>query len=278
MSSKKFVAAVEVIRPFNVAIIMLVIAAAVILAGGIEAGVVPVILAAAVGGLIGGGANAINDYFDVAIDRINKPKRPLARGDLAPRSALIIWLVCTLGGISLNFFLNSASFWVAVAASVGLFLYSAVLKGTVLLGNLLVAAMTGLALIYGGVVAGFPEQALFPALFAFLINFGREIVKDVEDMEGDRQGNAVTLPVKFGVSKALALATGVFILLMGATLVPFTIGAYGTSYVLLVNVVNVLICYVIVSMWSDKTPSNLGKLNNLLKFSMLIGLGAIYAA
>ena len=278
MNSEKLIAAFRIVRPFNVLIMMIVIAAAVLLSGGMQAGVVTVLVAALVGGLVGGGANAINDYFDVDIDRINKPDRPLAKGDLNRRTALYIWLGCTLGGISLNLFLNSASFWIAVSASAALFLYSAALKGTVLLGNLLVAAVTGLALIYGGVVAGFPEQAYFPAFFAFLINFGREIVKDVEDREGDKAGNALTLPVKYGVPKALVMATVTFIILMGSTLVPFTLGIYGTRYLVIVNVVNILVIFVIISMWSDSSPSRLGRLNNLLKIGMLIGLIAIYAA
>lgn len=273
MNSEQVKGALELIRPVNVAIIMAVIGAAVLLADGPATSAV---LAALAGGLIGGAANAINDYFDVEIDRVNRPDRPLPRGAVTPRVAVIVWLTLSAVGISLNLFLHSPAPEIAGAAVAGLFAYSAIFKRTMLLGNLLVAGMTALAFIYGAIVAGNPEQALFPALFAFLLNLGREILKDIEDMRGDRAGNAGTLPIKKGVPAALGLATGSFVLLIGSTLVPFLSGAAGTLYLTLVGVVDAVLIVVLVSAWMDHGPANLARMNTVLKAEMILGLIALY--
>jgi len=274
--NSKLIASIEVLRPFNVVIMMLVVAAAVVLAGGTVSEWDVMVIAALVAGLIGGAANAINDYFDVDIDRVNKPKRPLPRGTLTPEFVLRLWLLLSLVGISLNLFLNSQAFWIAISAVVVLFFYSARWKRRILVGNLAVALMTGMAFVYGATVIGHPGRALVPALFAFLINLGREIIKDVEDMEGDTKGRAVTLPVRFGVKKALILASVVFCLLFAMTIFAYASGLYNDTYLGIIVVVDLLIIYVLVSMWKNHAPKNLGKLSLILKVNMLVGLLALY--
>ncbi len=275
MISEKIIAALQLLRPMNVAIMMLVASAAVLFAAGSGVSPVSFILAGLTAGLIGGAANAINDYFDVAIDRVNRPERPLPRGAVSPSVAVILWVVLSVGGISLNLFLNSSALWIAVLAVAMLYAYSAWLKRTVLLGNVVVAGMTGMVFVYGAVVAGAPGKALFPFLFAFLINLGREILKDIEDMAGDQRDGATTLPVKHGIPVALVIATAAFIVLIAATLVPFSLGMYGTTYIWMVSAVNVLLAFVIVSMWTQRMPRNLRRLNAVLKAGMIIGLIAM---
>lgn len=275
MSSETIKASIQLLRPLNVAIMMLVTSAAVLFAGGSVISPVSIILGGLAAGLIGGAANAINDYFDVAIDRVNRPERPLPRGAVSTSVAVILWAVLSIAGISLNLFLNSSALWIAVGAVAVLFAYSARLKRTVLVGNVVVAGMTGTAFIYGAVVAEAPGKALFPFLFAFLINLGREILKDIEDMAGDQRDGATTLPLKHGIPVALVIATAVFIVLIAATIVPFSLGTYGTTYLVLVNVVNLLLGFVIVSMWTDRMPRNLRRLNGVLKAGMIIGLIAM---
>jgi len=276
MSSSKLAASIQLLRPFNVIVMMLVIAAAVILASESSPSLQIVLLAAAVGGCIGGAANAINDYFDIEIDRINKPRRPLVRGVLSPEWAFLQWLLLSLVGISLNLFLPSLAFWIAACAVVILYLYSARLKKTLLWGNLAVAAMTALALVYGAVVAGHPEESIVPALFAFLINLGREVVKDVEDLPGDLGGKARTFPAIFGVRKSLALATGVLLALVAATIVVYKQGIYGRAFAILVALVDGAVLYAMVMMWRDSSPASLRRVSMLLKASMVVGLAALY--
>lgn len=276
MSSSKLSASLQLVRPFNVLVMMLVIAAAVILASEEPPAPQVVLLAALVGGCIGGAANTINDYYDIEIDRINKPRRPLVRAALSPEWAFLQWLLLSLVGISLNLFLPSFAFWIAACAVAILYLYSAYLKKTLLWGNLAVAVMTAMALVYGAVVAGRPGQSVIPALFAFLINFGREVVKDVEDLPGDLGGNARTFPALFGVRKSLALASIVLLMLVAATIIVYKQGIYGRTYALLVAIVDIVVVYSIVAMWRDSSPGSLHKVSFILKVSMIIGLAAIY--
>lgn len=275
MNFKTLSASFELLRPLNVIIMMLVTSAAVVFAGGPGVPPLTIAIAGIVAGLIGGAANAINDYFDIAIDRVNRPDRPLPRSAVTPALAVILWIVLSLVGISLNLFLNSSAFWIAVAAVVVLFAYSARLKRTVLIGNIVVAAMTGLAFLYGAVVADAPGKALFPFLFAFLLNLGREILKDIQDMAGDEKDGAITMPLKYGVPASLAASTATFLLLIAATIVPFSLGLYGSKYLAVVSVVNAILCYVMVSMWTLRTADNLGRLNGILKIGMILGLGSL---
>lgn len=275
MSFEKLRAYGELLRPLNTVIIMVVIASAAFLAGGRGHAALQILIAALAGGFIGGAANIINDYFDVEIDRINKPNRPLPRGAVGKKEALLLWLILSLSGISLNLFLNFPALSIAVAAAFFLFLYSAKLKGTILAGNVIVAGMTGLAFIYGAIVVDHPELSLIPACFAFLINIAREIVKDVEDMEGDRLGNATTLPLKYGAKPALFIASSVLIILIAATLWPYLAGTYSETYLFIVLLVDIILLLSVAAMWRDSSPVNLRKVSLLLKLDMVLGLVAI---
>jgi geranylgeranylglycerol-phosphate geranylgeranyltransferase len=274
--NRKLRAWIELTRPVNILITMLSIPAACVLAGS-QSGQWPLIAAAALtGALVAAGANAINDYFDVEIDKINKPDRPIPSGVLNRKEALAAWIVLSVAGISVNLALNSAALAIAVSAVIALYFYSAVLKRTVILGNLVVGLMTGMAFIYGGVVVGKFERAVMPALFAFLINVAREVVKDLEDIEGDRSGNAMTLPVRHGVKPALWFATIVIGTLMLTTIAAYALHLYNLIYLCLVLAIDCILVFAVVSMWHNSAPDNMKRLSTGLKACMVIGLIAIY--
>lgn len=274
--NSKLTAYFELTRPLNVLITFLSIAAACVLAGGTVALWLNILFASLAGALIAAGANTINDYFDVDIDRINKPHRPLPRGAVTPTEAWVLWLRLSLVGILLNVFLNSGALLIAVIAAVALYAYSAYFKRTILAGNVLVGIMTGLAFVYGGVVVGDLKRAIIPAMFAFLINVAREIIKDVEDVEGDAIEEAHTFPVRHGVKPALILATVILLALVATTLVPYHLQIYGLTYLIVVLIVDAAILFVVISMWLNSSPMNLAKLSYILKVNMLIGLVAIF--
>ncbi len=276
MRSKKLKALIDLTRPVNVAITVLSIPAASILAGAVPNQWVEVLLAALTGGLVAGAANAINDHFDVEIDRINKPSRPIPRGDATTREARIEWLLLSLLAIVLNIFLNVYALGIVLFAVLVLYWYSAFFKRTILAGNLIVGLMTGMAFVYGAVVVGNFSRAIMPAIFAFLVNVAREIIKDIEDMDGDRKEGAVTLPVKYGVMPALWLASVTMILLLLATFVAYQMTLYSIIYLYIVSVVDALLFLVLFWMWINHTPANLNRLSNILKVCMVIGLVAIF--
>ncbi|HTP12128.1 MAG TPA: geranylgeranylglycerol-phosphate geranylgeranyltransferase [Bacteroidota bacterium] len=276
MPSKKLVALVDLTRPVNVAITLVSIPAASVLAGAGWRQWFEVLLAALTGGLVAGAANAINDRFDADIDRINKPSRPIPRGDATQRDALIEWSVLSLIAIALNVALNVYAIGIVISAVAILYWYSAYFKRTVLAGNFIVGFMTGTAFIYGAVVVGNVERALMPAIFAFLANFAREILKDIEDIEGDRKEGAATLPVRYGIQPARIVASFALVLLVAATVVAYQLGIYTIVYLYIVLVVDVLLAAVLVWMWIDLAPASIRKMSSALKASMVIGLVAIF--
>ncbi len=275
MSFSKLLVFVEIIRPLNVLITFLSIAAASILAGGRTSNALEIALASLAGALIAGGGNVINDYFDFEIDKMNKPHRPLPRGAMTAQEVLTLYILFSLGGVLLNLFLNSAALRIACIAVIALYLYSAILKRTALLGNVLIGGLTGLAFIYGAVVVAHPEKSIVPATFAFLINLAREIIKDVEDLDGDKRDGAKTLPVRYGVKPALTLATVLLVTLGATTIAAYNFGIYNETYLALVILIDAMLAYVIVSMWKDWKPVNLNRLSMVLKLNMVVGLVAI---
>jgi geranylgeranylglycerol-phosphate geranylgeranyltransferase len=268
---------VRLLRPSNFVIALLSIVIACALAGGTTVQWEAIAAASLSGALIGAGGMVINDLFDVAIDRINKPDRPLASGSIPTMHAKMMYLLLTASGLMLTIVLPFDARMIAVLAVALIYLYSAVLKGTVLAGNIAVGAMTGLTFIYGGAAVGGVTRALLPALFALLMNVGREVIKDMEDVEGDRQNGAVTLPVKFGMRSGASAATTVLVLLIIASVYPFAASIYSWKYFLLVAMgVITVIVYIIYSLWTDQSVTNLHRLSTLLKYDMFMGLAAIY--
>jgi geranylgeranylglycerol-phosphate geranylgeranyltransferase len=277
MNSKKAQSFIRLGRPVNMIITLLSIPVACWIAGGTMRQLFDIVAAALTGALVTAGANAINDFFDVEIDRINRPERPLPRGDLSPEDARTMWLVTSTAAVVLNVAVNPAALAIATAAVVLLYFYSARLKGTILAGNIVVGLMTGMAFIYGGVVVGNPGRAALPALFAFLINLARELVKDVEDMEGDRAKQASTLPVRYGPRSALAGATLSLVLLIGCTFFAALHSFYQPAFLYIVLVADLLMFGSILMIWRDSSPAQMRRASNTLKLSMGVGLLSIIA-
>lgn len=266
---------VELARPLNI-----LIAAFAVLVGALASGPsfpgLPLLLACLVAALITGGANAINDVYDLEIDKVNKPRRPLPSGRLNRAQAAAFGAVLLAMGVAISPFLGLWGLAIALAVVLLLVGYSARLKGTPLWGNLTVALAAGLAFLYGGIAVGRPWPALIPAGFAFLFHLGREILKDSQDVAGDRAAGARTLPTRMGVSLALRWACLVFALLILTTPLPYLVGRYPLTYLVIVVLgVDLPLVYVILSSQRDRSPGHLGRLSLLLKLDMWVGLVAI---
>jgi geranylgeranylglycerol-phosphate geranylgeranyltransferase len=272
----KILLLIKLSRPVNVLISFLTIVVAAEIAWGLDP-LENVVLAAFSAALITIGANVINDYFDIDIDSINKPNRPLAAGKVSKKTAFIyfcsVYITAWVIAISIDMWM----FLVAFTTSIILFLYSFVLKRTVIWGNLTVSFATAMAFVYGGLAVGHFKETLFPAVFAFLFHFGREIIKDIADMEGDRLAGAITLPIKHGVSNSIRLITLDFILLVFLTAIPYILGIYGKRYFLIICLgIYPVLVFVLFRAHRDSKSKNLEFLSTLLKADMLIGLIAIY--
>jgi geranylgeranylglycerol-phosphate geranylgeranyltransferase len=146
-----------------------------------------ILLAVIAAFLITGAGNAINDFFDVESDKINRPNRPIPSGRLAKRYAILLTLLLFGIGIILAASINWLCFFIAVLNSLVLVVYSFNLQNKILLGNMAIAYLVASAFVFGGAAVNNILLPLILALLAGLATFSREIVKDLEDLEGDRR-------------------------------------------------------------------------------------------
>jgi 4-hydroxybenzoate polyprenyltransferase len=165
---------------------------------------------------IAGAGYLINDYFDLKIDAVNKPGEIIIEKFISRRWALFLQSALNIIGILAGLLLSAGFGLVNLLITVLLWLYSAHFKKTFLSGNILVAFLMALSLPVV-VFTGAPLKEswlLFYAFFAFLTGFIREIIKDVEDIEGDAQYNSQTVPIKLGFVKAKKIILALSIILL----------------------------------------------------------------
>ena len=219
----------RLVRPLNVVLFFAGVALGGVLAAGPAAfeGSAPARLALAMASAacIGAAANAINYVYDVAIDRVNRPGRPVPSGQVTVRAAVALWAALSALGVGLGLALSLRHGAVAAASVALLWAYSARLKRTPGPGHLAVAAVLGLALLYGAwAVRDGAGAAWLGVAFAILTTLAREGAKAVEDVAGDAADGARTLPVVWGVRPTLAAVLAVTALTLAALPAPALLG------------------------------------------------------
>ena len=274
---KKNSAYINIVRPINFLITFFTVIIAAALSYKGEYSTVKVFLAAITASLTMSAGNIINDIYDLNGDKINHPLRPLPSGVISLKAALIYYFILLAVSLLLSLFISNLNFAVNLISVLMLYLYSYKLKRVALGGNLTVSLLTGLAFIYGGVTVNNIYNSIIPALFAFLINLIREIVKDMEDAEGDIREGIISFPSKYGAKTAKNTIITLSMLLILFTLFPYINGNYSNYYmaVILFLVIPVLI-YFLVSLLKDDSKKNMNKLSFILKLDMVFGLIALY--
>jgi 4-hydroxybenzoate polyprenyltransferase len=236
------------------------------------------IAAAVSAALILAAGNVFNDIRDIAADRINAPRRALARGIVPPRAASVFAAVLALAGLAASLPLGTAGVGIAAAAVLLLAAYDCSLKGVPIAGNLAVAILGGLAVVFGGLAGHALPRALVPAGFAVLLHLGREIVKDADDERGDRAAGIATLATTAGLRVARRTAAGVLVLLVLAVYLPVAAGYFGAGYASIASAGVVL--PVIGATWLTrfgKAERDLVRASMLLKLVMPFGIVAVFA-
>lgn len=193
-------------------------------------------LPAAVMMLLTAFANAHNDLVDFTVDRINRPERPLPSGRLSWRQGLLLaW-----GALALAVLLGTLHSLIhgVVFALLGLMLwvYNKFLKGRPLIGNLWVALLTASPLLVATLDTGWQHALWPPMLFAFLLSFAREIIKDIEDVPGDQACGLQTFPIVYGIPAARTLTLVLLVLTGTALPLPVTLGTYSCSFLILAGI------------------------------------------
>lgn len=273
----KLTAFLQLLRPVNFLITFLTAFVAVLICSPNNINFDIEILAGLSAGFTAIAGNIINDIFDIEIDRINRPDRPLPSEKISNNETLALYFIFILLSFILSWFINLQAFIIVAATTLMLYLYSKLLKRIPLVGNFVVAFLTGLVFIYGGVAVENPSAAIIPAAFAFLINLIREIVKDMQDIEGDKKAGAITFPVKSGFQNSKQIILFLSIILILFTLYPFLTKLYRIEYFIVVMIfVNPLLVYSLRILFKNDSPDSLNKISNLLKLNMVLGLISIY--
>ncbi len=196
----------------------------------------------------------LNDLYNLSEDRINRPDAPLVRGDVSITEAKIITTLSLAAGISMTLIsyiyglLNSLSLAVYISAIVLGTLYNIRLKRVCLVGNAITSLTTSLSFLYGMYRISIIPLMLF--IISFVACIGREVIKTIIDIEGDKLAGLSTLPIKYGIdisrkfaisseliASILLVALSTYIFTNLAMITRFTILAIGSLAVAILNIV-----------------------------------------
>ena len=201
-----------------------------------------------------GAGNAINDYFDREIDAINAPNRPIPRGAVSPRGALAFSVVLFAGAIGLAFTLPTVAIAIAVINLFALVTYTELFKGLPGAGNVLVGYLGGSTFLFGAASVGaLSTTAVVLFLLAAVSTVTREIIKDVEDVEGDREEGLRTLPIVIGERRALLIGGVLLVAAVLASPLPWLLGTFGVAYLVVVLPADGIMVYALVESFEDPT-------------------------
>ncbi|MCF8412229.1 MAG: geranylgeranylglycerol-phosphate geranylgeranyltransferase [Melioribacteraceae bacterium] len=265
----------QIVRPLNLLITFL----AVFIAGYFASGnfdIIKILITSASAALIAASGNIINDIFDIEVDKINRPDRALISGKLSIKLTKILFVLFNLLGLSLALFVSIENFLIAFTAATLIFFYSYKWKKILLVGNIVVSLVTGFAFIYGATASGNYEWGIIPFVYAFLINLIREIVKDVEDLEGDKISGVLTFSAVYGLrtTKTFILCLTLFLIL--SSNIPYLLDIYSVIYfIIIVILVIPVLLYFIFLIYDGALEKRPEYLSSLLKLGMVFGLAAI---
>ena len=268
----------DLLRPMNCLIAALAIAvgAAVAVGFGSLGGSATRVMAAAVTGfLFTGAGNALNDYYDREVDRINHPARPIPSGRISARSALNLAWILFVAALILGIVVGLLAFLIVAVNLVAMVSYEVRFKRRGSSGNLIISWLVASLFLFGG-VASYGESAValervsWLALLAFLPTLGREIVKDIEDIAGDVDRK--TLPMVIGIERAGFIASTAFIIGVALSPMPYMTGVLGAPYLGIVTLADGIFIYC--AWFSTAKPSMVSK---GAKYGMFVALIAFLA-
>ena len=248
--------------------------------------------------LIAAAGYVINDIFDQETDSENKPDKVIVGKYISESKAYNLYALLNVSGVAIGFYLsnvimkpNFAAIFIFIAAT--LYIYATSLKQMPLIGNIVVALILAISVIIIGIFDIFPATdannqlimaRLFSilldyAIFAFMINLLREIVKDAEDFEGDNQQGMRTLAVILGVQKTAKLVFALsFIPILSllfytnSYLVPnHLIGATIYSFLFVLGP----LLYFSIKIWNAKSKTDFTHLSKVLKWILFFGILSI---
>ncbi len=250
--------------------------------------------------LIAAAGNIINDYFDRNIDEINKPEKKIIDKLIKRRWAIVLHIVFSLTAILLGFYIDSQTpvFWLGFSNTICvllLFGYSISLKKKLLIGNVLISLLTAWVifvcfLCYYRTLScsGCEPTTEWPATlrrfirisflytgFAFVISLIREVVKDMEDIEGDKKYGCKTIPIAWGIPAAKVFVAVWLVVLIGMISIiqiyVLQLGWYWSAAYSIVLIIAPLI-WTLRKLYQAQVPKDYHQLSIAIKLVMLTGL------
>ena len=251
---------------------------------------------------IDAGGYVINDYFDVKIDRINRPDDLVVTRHISRESAMHLFMALSgigiVTGLATAWWAHSWTLLMIFVVIPGLlWFYSASYKRQLIVGNIVVAFVSALVPLliaianadylnhlYGNTLAYTPIVGQLYvwlggfAIFAFLMTFTREIVKDIEDIEGDREMECRTIPIVWGITTSKIIAT---ILLMAIVallayvvigILPFPHDWHTLSSRFIIFGMMIPLLGALALLWAGKTPVEYHRVQMIIKFAMFMGV------
>ncbi|MHA1350237.1 MAG: geranylgeranylglycerol-phosphate geranylgeranyltransferase [Promethearchaeota archaeon] len=232
--------------------------------------------------------NIINDIYDIEIDKINRPERPIPRDSISLKQAkelFFLYLIIAIILSLLNTLIISLTLINLILVSFFGFIgwvYAKWGKRSGFLGNIIVGISYSIGLVYGGYLNGpiIPPYILYFFLTAFSLLVAREIVKGCEDIEGDKNQGVKTLAIKIGIkaSRNVSVLFALFAILF-FILPVFTSILNKFLFIIFMVIGLIEVGYVIVLMLTlDLNKEDLKKISLLLKIGMFLGLIAFFFA
>jgi 4-hydroxybenzoate polyprenyltransferase len=241
--------------------------------------------------LLAAGGNIINDLQDIEVDAYNRPgKNPIPR-DLGVQNAWSLYFILTLSGLLIGMvsliFLKAFHLWtlhIFIAGS--LWFYSQQMQRQPLIGNFVVALLCGLIpiliLLYEQSFSPISALAMYGLMFyalqAFLLTFMRELVKDLEDMDGDSRHGYRTFPVAMGISWTKGIVMLLGLMVIGLEIKALTELSVMLPRMRLLTIFSLLffvpLLIVFISLFRAQDKESFRRNATYLKWTMLAGLGS----
>jgi geranylgeranylglycerol-phosphate geranylgeranyltransferase len=256
----------------------------VVVGQAVALGSLPSIFMLALGFLLGfllsGSAMIYNDYFDLEVDRINAPHRPLPTGLLSPSEAIIFGAITAVLGLLVALLIHPIVFGLGLITWIMGFLYNWKLKAAGLWGNLIVSASVAMTFILGGVSVG---QVANPVLWifgliAFVFDLAEEIAGDAMDMAGDQKRSSKSLAILYGKKTALRISSLLFLGVIILTIFPAIWGETGLGYLIPITITDGLIIFFTYKLLKSSTSIEGVKSMRGLYISASLGLVAFVFA
>jgi len=238
----------------------------------------------------------INDSYDVEIDAINKPNKLIIGKKISDKNATRLYILLNILGVSTGFYLSNsigkpgfAAFFIITSAL--LFMYSSYLKGLLLIGNIVISLLVSLSILIVGVFDIIPtivvehmvmqrsalKVVVHFGVFAFLINFIREIVKDIQDINGDKNGGMNTLPIEIGRARATTTVFGLTVLITIIVVSYMYMYLYSNQMLVVYFLLLIVgpLFYFCIRSWTAETAKDYSFLSLFLKIIMFLGMCSI---